>query len=87
MLTIEQLRENIEKVDAEIIERLAERETLSRQIGKLKFEQGKGIIDRSQEDKLFHFYNDLAKKYNLQPALVERLFKIIITHSRKIQQS
>jgi len=87
MLTIEQLRTNIEKIDAEIIERLAQRQRLSRQIGQLKSEQGKSIIDHSQEEKLYQFYQDRAQKHGLQPEWVTRLFKIIIAYSRKIQRS
>lgn len=87
MLTIEQLRKCIEKVDAEIIERLAKRQALSQQIGKLKSEQGKAIVDPSQEEKLFHYYHDQALKYGLQPTMIKRIFNIIIAYSRKIQQS
>lgn len=87
MLTIEQLRQDIMNIDAEIIKCLAERESLSKQIGKLKYEQGKTIIDSSQEEKLFHFYHDLAQKYNLDSEHVKVLFSLIIIHSREIQQS
>jgi prephenate dehydrogenase len=86
VLTLEQLRARIATVDAEIIEKLAERQKTSRQIGELKSQQGKEIIDISQENKLFEYYEGLSEKYHLQPSFVKRLFKMIIAYSRKVQK-
>lgn len=85
MSTIEQLRQEIERTDALIIEKLAQRQELSKQIGKLKLEAGKEVVDLSQEKKLFEFYNILSDKYKLQRAFINRLFKIIIAYSRMVQ--
>jgi chorismate mutase len=86
MLTIEQLREQIKQTDANIIESLAKRQELSKQIGQLKLEQGKEIIDLSQEKKLFDFYERLSEHYKLQHTFVKQIFKIIISYSRMVQK-
>ncbi len=85
MLTIEQLREKIEQTDTHIIEKLAERQELAKQIGQLKLEEGRDIIDHSQEKRLFEFYDQLCEKHNVQKAFVKKLFKIIIAYSRGVQ--
>ena len=87
MPTIEQLRKEIERTDANIIEKLAKRQELSKQIGQLKLSEGKEIIDLSQEKKLYEFYKTLSEKNKLQQAFVNRVFKIIIAYSRKVQKS
>lgn len=86
MLTIEELRKKIELTDASIIEKLAQREELSKQIGQLKLDGGTDVIDLSREKKLFEFYECLCEKYKLPQAFVKRLFKTIIIHSRTVQK-
>ena len=86
MLTVEQLREKIERIDAEIIEKLAAREELSKQIGQLKSKEGKDVIDQLHEKTLFERYEKLCERYKLKPAYVKRLFKTIIANSRMIQK-
>lgn len=86
MCTLEELRKKIEQIDANIIEKLAQREELSKQIGQLKSEDGTLVIDSFREKKLFEFYEHLCDKYKLPQAFVKRLFKTIIIHSRTVQK-
>lgn len=86
MSTIEELRKQIEQTDAYIIEKLAQRQELSKQIGALKSKEGKKIVDRLREKKLFEYYEHLSKEYHLQQEFVNRLFKIIILNSKKVQK-
>ena len=86
MPTIEQLRQKIERIDVSIIAKLAERKKLSQQIGKLKLQEGKDIIDLSQEKKIFENYESLTEQYRLPQPFIKRLFKIIIAYSRKVQK-
>lgn len=86
MSTIEQLREQIEQADTVIIEALSKRQELSKQIGQLKSNHGREIVDLTREKKLFEFYEDLSERHHLQQTFVKRLFKLIIAHSRKVQK-
>ncbi|AOW50993.1 TPA: chorismate mutase [Legionella pneumophila subsp. pneumophila] len=86
MSTIEELRKQIEQTDAYIIEKLAQRQELSKQIGALKAKEGKKIIDRLREKKLFEYYDYLSRQYHLQQDFVNQLFKIIISNSKKVQK-
>ena len=86
MLTLEQLRTQIKQTDMKIIESLAERQELSKKIGQLKCEQGKEIVDLTQEKQLFESYEALSEQYYLQKTFVKRLFKLIIAYSRGVQK-
>lgn len=86
MDTLEELRKQIEQADARIIEVLAKRQELSKQIGVLKSKEGKKIVDRSREKKLFEYYEHLSRQHHLQEEFINRLFKIIISNSRKVQE-
>lgn len=86
MITIEQLRKQIEETDAVIIEKLAKRQELSMQIGQLKSNHGRDIIDPIRENVLFKFYESMSEKYHLQQTFVKQLFKLIIANSREMQK-
>lgn len=85
MQTIQQLREKIEQADAVIIEAIARREELSKQIGLLKSAQGQEVVDLTREKELFALYEALSERYHLQLSFVKQVFKLIIAHSRKVQ--
>lgn len=86
MTTIEQIRKKIEQIDEVIIEKIAEREKLSTKIGQLKRKDNTEIIDVTREKKLFEFYKNLSEKYKLPQTLIKKIFKIIIAHSRQVQE-
>ncbi|MBA2649317.1 MAG: chorismate mutase [Legionella sp.] len=87
MTDIDELRSQIEALDSLFIEILAKRQQLSKKIGQLKSHLGKEIIDPLREEKLFSYYENLSKKYQLQPALVKKIFKLIIADSTNIQKN
>lgn len=86
MDTLEELRKQIEVTDACIIEILAKRQELSKQIGALKSKEGKKIVDRSREKQLFSYYEQLCQQYHLPEEFIHRLFRLIISNSRKVQK-
>lgn len=86
MQNLKQLRDKIDKIDAAIIKKLAMRRKLSNQIGLIKAQAGKQVIDTAREKKLMQFYDDLCAQYQLQPVFIKRLFKIIIKESRRLQK-
>lgn len=86
MLTIKQLRKKIDAIDLAIIKKLSARQKISIKIGKIKNQSRKKVIDDKREIKLMHLYEKLSNKYQLQEDFIKRLFKIIITHSRKAQK-
>ena len=61
MLTIKQLRDKIDKIDANIIKKLSQRKILSIKIGKIKSTFGKKVIDNKREEKLILRYEKSAQ--------------------------
>lgn len=86
MSTLQQLREQIIKLDEVLIKNLSERQTLCLQIGQIKSLQNLQVFDRAREYHLMELYGTLSNKYHLQEDFVKKLFKLIIEHSRKLQK-
>lgn len=84
--SIAETRKQIDALDEELIELLAERMRLSKTIGELKKKSGKAVLDPKREEKLKKLHQRLAKKHGLSPTFVEKLFEDILSHSRKLQQ-
>ncbi|MBS0349590.1 MAG: chorismate mutase [Proteobacteria bacterium] len=87
MEEIKKLRERINKIDQAIIQKLATREKIVRKIGLFKAAKKKDIQDVAREKKLLHFYNKLCKQYQLDQVYVNQIFKLIISHSKKLQKN
>jgi chorismate mutase len=85
MSTIEKLRAAIEQIDTEIMEKLALRQTISKEIGLLKSKTDQQIVDIDRENQLMTFYEKLSSHYNLQPEFTKQVFKLVIQQSKKIQ--
>ncbi len=85
MQTLVTYREQINQVDKDIIEKLALRQRLSREIGAIKLSQGMEIIDLHREKEQYALYEQLSLEYNLEPEFVKTLFKRIIGYCRSVQ--
>jgi chorismate mutase len=86
MRALEGLRKQIDEIDALIIENLAKRQELSKQIGQLKSNHSKDIVDPLREETLFAHYRILSERYQIQANFIKDLFKLIIAHSKKVQK-
>lgn len=87
MESLESLREKIDKIDADIIKKLAMRQTISKKIGHLKSASRKTIRDPAREQAQKKHYEKLCVLYELDFTLVNFLFSKIITHSRNLQKN
>ena len=86
MSTLISLRKKIQKIDSQIIKKLAERQQLVREVGSLKNNVGKKVIDVAREQELMQYYENLCNQYGLQVSFIKRLFKMIIVYSRRLQR-
>lgn len=87
MMTIEKLRNQIDRIDGNIIKNISRRNKLSKRIGELKAKLGLQVFDSKREEKLMRYYDMLCAEYQVSPRFVKRLFKIIINNSRGLQHS
>ena len=73
MLEIDLIRKEIEQIDGIIIESLAKRQALSKQIGQIKLQHGLAIIDPEREAVLFKLHEKLADRYHLPATFIKYL--------------
>jgi chorismate mutase len=86
MTDIKTLRNEIDQLDAQIIKCIADREALSRQIGQIKSQLNKEVLDLKREEEIRLRHAALALEYQLDSDFVPQLFKLIVLHSRKVQE-
>lgn len=84
---LDQLRAQIEQIDAKIIRCLAERQEISQKIGELKAQTGMSIVDKKREVALLQYYEELCRKYQLSFPFVKQLFEVILLESQRLQKS
>jgi chorismate mutase/prephenate dehydratase len=75
---IKKLREEINRLNEEIIYKLAERVAVAVKIGAFKKRHDKRIIDLRREEKIYEQVRALAIRNQLDAEGVERVFKEII---------
>lgn len=75
---IGELRAEINRLNGEIVEKLAERTDVAVRIGAVKRRYGRPIVDRSREGKVYEQIRRLAKERSLDAEGVERVFREII---------
>jgi len=82
---LEELRNKIDKTDANIIRLIAERMKLARAIGGKKREQGKPIEDTEREETVLENVRRLARDEKLSEKDIEHIYRQIVTISRRVQ--
>ncbi|MEO7998539.1 MAG: chorismate mutase [Gemmatimonadaceae bacterium] len=79
------LRVAIDKVDASIIELIAERASLARAVGQVKTEQGQAIVDPRREAAVVARAVALARDAGLPEADIRGLYWLVVGISRRAQ--
>ncbi len=75
---IDRLRDEINGLNVEIVERLADRVRVAMEIGAVKQRHGKPIEDRSREERVYQHVRALAEEAGIDPGDVEKVFREII---------
>jgi chorismate mutase/prephenate dehydratase len=84
-MNIDELRKKIDEIDAEVVKLIAERQAVSKEIGKGKNKTGRIIEDRERELRVLDHVRTLARDMKISPGDVETIYRQIITASKKIQ--
>lgn len=72
------LRIEIDKIDAQIVELLAQRFDITNQVGLLKAQKKLSAIDPEREALQAQRYSELANEFGVKPQVVQNLFRGII---------
>ena len=82
---MEKLRRKINKIDSELINLLAKRREISREIICLKDENKSSIRDKSREEELLTKLIEQGKQAGLDSYFVTKVFNEVINDSVKLQ--
>ena len=72
------LRDEINRLNVEIVERLADRVRVAMEIGVVKHRHSRPIVDRSRESRVYQQVRALAEEAGIDPGGVEKVFREII---------
>jgi chorismate mutase len=75
---IESLREEINRLNVEIVQKLSERVDVALRIGEVKKRHGRPIVDKSRETKVYQQVRRLAEEREIDSDGAERVFREII---------
>ncbi len=87
MSELESLREQINSVDAKIIELLGKRRELSRKVIEIKERYDFPLRDKKREEELIAKLVELGQKHNVAETLIRKIYAAIIDDSVKLQQN
>lgn len=72
------LRTEIDRIDGQIVELLAQRFGITDQVGVLKAQKKMSAIDPEREARQTQRYTELANEFGVKPQVVQNLFRGII---------
>jgi chorismate mutase len=84
---MESIRNQIDTIDHRILQLLAERMVLSRQIGVQKQDRNLPIQDPAREAEMLDTLSGAARKTGLEPSFIRKLYEVILEESRRVQKN
>lgn len=85
-MNLKKLRKKIDKIDKKIIKNISQRNKLIIQVAKFKKEKNITTYQPEREKELFKDRIKTGKKNKLNPKFIKKLFEIILSESKKIQE-
>src|SRR5699024_12706855 len=84
---LDRIRKLLDEADRTIIEALAKRQNLVREVSSFKIDEQKNIRDFSREEQLLDKITELARESGLDRYFAEQLFKDIFDHSVRYENT
>lgn len=85
-MNLEALRKQIDALDSKLIEILAQRMHISKQIGEVKKQTSTPTLDANRWEQLLVTVKEKAKKLHLSEDFILEIYKIIHQHSIQTQE-
>jgi chorismate mutase-like protein len=86
MSTLDDLRQDIDRVDEVIVRLLNERARVVCEIGRLKKETGEAVYQPEREKRVLEHVRNVAVEGPLGPDAIARLFERIIDEARTLER-
>lgn len=80
------IRKNLNKIDQKLVELIAQRQSYMPAVGKYKQKNNLPITQIKREQEIFEALKKLAKQKKVNPELIQKIFKLIITDAKQIQK-
>lgn len=85
-MSIEPLREEINRIDREIIRLIAKRQALAEKIVRIKNEQGLAIHDEARVQEVLKSSFNYAVEHKINPVYIRKIMEILIEMSEERQR-
>ncbi|RKD97421.1 chorismate mutase [Halopiger aswanensis] len=84
-MSLDELREEIQTIDREIVELIAQRTYVADTIAQVKDEQGLPTTDEKQEQQVMERAGENAEQFDVDANLVKAIFRLLI-ELNKVEQ-
>ena len=84
-MTLDELREEIQQIDRELVELIAQRTYVADTIADVKAEEGLPTTDESQEQAVMDRAGENAERFDVDSNLVKAIFRLLI-ELNKVEQ-
>lgn len=84
---LDQIRKAIDAIDAKIIKLLHERFEKTAEIGTIKRDMDKPVIDKEREKILHEHLSRLCRETDMQESFVQAVWELILQESYRIQNA
>ena len=84
-MTLDELREEIETIDRELVELIAQRTYVAETIARVKDERGLPTTDEHQEERVMQRAGENAERFDVDANLVKAIFRLLI-ELNKVEQ-
>lgn len=86
MKKLDDLRTELDEIDARILDLLAKRFEKIKLIGELKKEKNMPILQKSREEVVINRAKKAALKNGIDPAYFEKIYEVIISGARNLEK-
>lgn len=86
-MNLEDLRREIDRLDSQLIRLISRRMKLAERIGLFKKNGKKEVRDKKREEEIIKNVKNRANKSGLNGKIAVKIWKILISQSRKIQKN
>lgn len=86
MKSLDELRKEIDLLDEELLQLLAKRLFVVKQIGEIKKTNGLPALDEKRRDELLQKIKQKGKKLSIAEPFIEKLYRTIHDHAVEVEQ-
>jgi len=85
-MSLAELRTEIEEIDQELVELMAQRTYVAETIARVKAEDGLPTTDEAQEERVMARAGENADRFDLDPDVVQDVFRLLVELNKDQQR-